>query len=86
MNILKAFLAGWFVAEFEPIHEGGKWLSTKVNKPWFTYIMEHIQCHKCTIFWSGLIITQNFYIAVAAVILFMVYDFLTVTLFARWMR
>ena len=86
LNLLKAFLAGWFVAEFEPIHEWGKHLSTKVNKPWFTYITEHLQCHKCAIFWSGLIISHNFYIAVGAVLVFIAYDFLTVTLLRRWMR
>ena len=74
--ILKAFLLGWFIAHFEPIQEVLKPIRKRINDKYFVlwYFKNALACHKCLSFWTGLAISGNIYIAIAASLMAFIFD------------
>lgn len=70
--IIKGFLLGWFLANFEPLQS----FLIKYVKPHikWSYLNSALSCHKCIGFWITLIAFQDFYSASAVALLAFVFD------------
>lgn len=69
IRILQGFWLGWFLSQFIPLQNVlEKYVKPKINRFGLigTWINQGLSCHKCLATWSTLIITGNFFHAIAA--------------------
>lgn len=74
--IIKAFLLGWLLANFEPLQEALKPLKAKTSDKYFSvfYLKTAVSCHKCLAFYSGLILSGSIFIAAGAALAAYLYE------------
>ena len=70
-QITYAFLFGWFISSFTPIHGILNLIILKLEKApliklFVSLLYTIVQCHKCAAFWSGLALTQDIYLSLIA--------------------
>ena len=70
--IIKGFLIGWLIANFEPLQQ----ILNKYVRPhikWL-YVSSALSCHKCLGLWYTLIAFQDIYSAIAVALLAFVFE------------
>lgn len=83
MIYLTLIALGWFIVEFEPIHFVLKALYDKVpSNDVTTYLYSAFSCWQCMTFWSAIVLTHDFYVAIIASLGSMLLE----TLVNRWTR
>ena len=67
MELLFLIALGWFLIEFEPLHMALAYLQTKLPE-WtvLEYVFNAFTCCQCMTFWSALVYTASFELAVTA--------------------
>ena len=67
MEYLFIIAIGWFITEFEPLHFVLDAVADKLPKNrLIAYLFGMFTCWQCTTFWTGLVLTQDFKVAVLA--------------------
>jgi hypothetical protein len=74
-NILKAIVTGWFLSTFEPYHIFKDFIFKKMKRNKYTAMLHFaLGCGKCLTFWTGFILSGNFFVAALAAMLYYTYD------------
>lgn len=76
-NVIKPFLIGWLISNFEPLQELNRFLIKKIKNEKVKSILKYvnfIHCGKCISFWTSLIIYQNIWIAILTAFIYFVYE------------
>ena len=69
--MIKSFLIAWFITRFEPLQVN---LNLLPNNILFNMLSMALSCSKCCSLWTTLIITHNFYYAVATSMIMIFYE------------
>ena len=69
--MIKGFLIGWWLNRFQPIQVN---LNLLPNNLFCNMIKLGLECSTCSVFWATLIVSHNFYYAVATSMLMIFYE------------
>jgi hypothetical protein len=78
IQIIQPLLSGWLITHFTPfqelIYKTSKLIKKSFIKLIIDKLIEMISCFKCVSFWTGLIMSQNLYIAIICAFIAWTYE------------